>query len=339
MRSIITLSLFFALSAQARPIELEGLAPNQHDWVWLQVTESGELLAADTHHFYHWSDEGRLLQKLAAAPKTLILAAYFDGTYYFLSTNDLVTYQYDHQGHLLAETRDPNQFIYKYLPKGDQLYCLPFTNNDTLTIAPYFFQVHELDLERVGRDLHVRTKALLGKIQPIQASMQYNMLGVWLATHGNETLLVNQLEAKIYRYSPDQVRKEQLAGTKQPTEVAAVSLDLVGYRKPPQEPFIITRPMKREAYAASRDAWWNSWSRIAWFGSHAKGYLIAYEVPDCAEPTNCASTRLDLQVLSPNFQRLGQPQSTRGRPFGLDGQSRFYVLDTRAAKPLVQVYD
>lgn len=339
MRAVILFPFVWTLFAFARPLELEGLKGTKHDWVSLLVTQTGELLAADYLHLYHWDGDGRLLLTLNAKAGTQIIAAFFDGTHYYLSTSDLVTYQFSNTGQMLAATHGLDQFIFKYLPLGDRLLCLPYTNNDTLTESPYFFQVHDLALERRGNALQVRTKALFGKIQPIQTAMQYNLLAIWLVPQGSVTLLVNQLEAKVYRYSPDQIRKEQLAGTMNPTEVTAVPLELVDYHQPPGQPFIIDRPMKRDAYAASRHAWWNSWSRITWFGSHANGFIVAYEVPECEEPSNCSSTRLAIQILDPRFKRLGQPRYTHGLPFGSDNQSRFFVMDTTSDRGLVQVFD
>ncbi len=339
MRGVILQPFIWTLLAFARPIELEGLNATKREWVALLVTQTGELLAADDLHLYHWDDDGRLLLTLDAKAGTQIISAFYDGTHYYLSTTDLVTYQYDGRGHLLAASRGPDQFILRYLPLGNRLLSLPYTNNDTLTESPYFFQVHDLAVERRDGALQVRTKALLGKVQPIQARMLYNMLDIWLAPQGKDILLVNQLEAKVYRYSPDQIRKEQLAGTMNPTEVTAVPLELVDYRKPPDQPFIINRPMKREAYAASRQVWWHSWSRISWFGSHAKGFVVAYEVPECKEPAGCTSAGLAIQVLDPRFKRLGPPRFTHGLPFGSDGKSRFFVLDTSTDRALVQVFD
>ena len=276
--------------------------------------KDGSYLANNYHRVWHWAADGSLIARIGArgeGPGEFqgISQVLWTGRYYWvLDARRLVSSVFDARGNYLFG----KPFAFRqFVPIDDRLFALkasgfnPFENR-------YPRVLQEIEPNITDFDLVLQEGMLFRQMTPRQVALDYNFKLVWGVREGNNYLVVDQVDPTIRIYDDSVVQAEAEAEAKgKYQEPEKIELMLPHFVAPPEQMEI--------RFANNRQSieWWQSWSRICYFGRAGENYIIAYEIPDPEDPI---ANQQVIQRLDREGRLLGKPLVVSGQFTGISGQ-------------------
>jgi len=263
-------------------------------------------IALTNYQVWHWNAQGEVIAQFGAkgeGPGEFVWAGqvHWDGEYYWvIDSKSLSSSVFDRQGKYLD--RKPVYFR-QFVPVQDELFILDFSKvnqwdgNFPTTLQKITYRVDEDGLSVELTPLRFK------KVSQRQKDFHYNFKLVWVARDGQDYLVVDQLEPKIWVYSPETIERERSTPEDRPFEPPYVNVQARRWVEPPKSMPGNIKSDKDFLY------WWQSWSRINYFARAGETFIFAYEIPDEDDPSE------SLQVI----QRIGRDGRAKGKPLILNG--------------------
>lgn len=287
--------------------------------VLLPTVSASGILASDGNQVYHWDFEGRLIRQISC--RGLVLAKiHFQGFYLFAEveneTGAFFTEIYNNNG-MLVGTTDYHQ---EFFNLGESLWVLSGLPAELLRKTPHPFLLRQgrlienaegkLSIEMKGEPFH--------KAMPRVRELSYNFQRLWVVQDWADSLVMNQLEPRIYRFSPQTRSQERQEGARAWTSVPFEQLDLPMF-KVVNQLFKLKKVMPVAEARAAKDAWFRSFSRIEFFGRYLDQYLVSYSLPSDVPGESVRG----YVVLDEDFQRISEFNQIDGIIIGLYGDKLF----------------
>lgn len=292
----------------------------------------GKLALMTRTHFWVWNDAGDLHKTLTAK----------DGqnftSWISLPEGLLISY-HNREGQMgtvlldgkFEELSHFDFFASRFQNVDGTLYTFPISAE-----SPHFPHKHPylfvpIHLQPEGETYRLTTlKPALAKAHPQLIHSEFEYKSAWLVKLENGYAVMNELEPKVYLYSPLQVSIEKREGHNTPSNIVGSSIPFQNFNpitsgfQPPKGVFKQGEVLKML---------WDyneSHSTINWFGKIDDGFLVAYSVPDCEDTNPCQESLLGLQKLNSNFEMVGAPRIQPGNLIGIrNGQ--VYILQFQRA--------
>lgn len=275
------------------------------------LSKNNTFLAMTTYQVWHWDSEGNLINRFGSKGEgpgefQFVGQVLWDGTYYWVvDSRMLESSVFDNNGRFLF--RHPLYFR-QFVPVEDEIFVLDFSQlNQRRGNLPTTLQKIEYDVGEKAINVKL-VNPRFKKVSERQREFQYNFKLVWVVREGNEYLVVDQLEPKIWRYSPETIARES-------------KLTEMELFEPPYTPFQATRweePPKSMPASRKSDrefvVWWRSWSRINYFAKAGNDYMVAYEAPD---PDSPAESFQVIQRIAKNGKAIGKSMALEGAIMGV----------------------
>lgn len=287
IEAMITFCLFVAMepmdgnSYESIQVDNQGVYLNRLTYNNAKLAHDGSFLVFSQYHVWHWDRDGRLIQKLGGrgeGPGEFmgVSEVFWDGEHYWvIDGKRLSSTVFDKNGRYLF--RQP-QYYRQFVRAGERMFLLDYSRLDPA--SPVYAQVlHEMNYaisdERLDVDF---TGFSFKRISELQMKLQMNFKLVWIVPDGERLLVVDQLEPKIRIYDDAAIKAEDELSDKRPFEPGFIPIQTRGWVDPPEDGF--------KDFHTNRDflVWWNSWSRINYFGEIGDDFLVAYEVPREDQP-------------------------------------------------------
>lgn len=312
----MTILLFFFLSYG--DIELE----QSPDKLFLPTVSSTGILASKGNVLYHWDLDGRLIRQIQCRG-FVINKIFYEGFYLCAQAEaggaSYYTDIFNGSGEMIGTTSYREGFF----NLGGSLWLLSGLSVDSLRQSPHPFLLRQarlvegesgsLILEEKGEAFH--------KVAPRIRQLAYNFQRLWVVQDWSDSLVMNQLEPRIYRYSPETRSKERKDGDKTWTSVPFVRVDLPLF-KAVDKIFRLDKVMPLEEAKAAKAQWFRQFSQIDFFGRFLDQYLVAYTLPSDDDQEGVKGYVL----LDENFERKTEFQQINGTIIGLYSD-RIYERD------------
>ena len=263
-------------------------------------------IALTNYQVWHWDAEGKVINQFGAkgeGPGEFVWAGqvHWDGDYYWvIDSKSLSSSVFDNHGKYMD--RQPIYFR-QFVPVGDELFILDFSKVNQFD-GNYPQTLQKIEYRIDGRGLSVEMTPLkFKKVSQRQKDFHYNFKLVWVVREGQDYLVVDQLEPKIWVYSPETIGRESKTPDNRPFEAPFVNVQARLWVDPPK---FVPGNLKNDKDFLY---WWQSWSRVNYFANAGEDFIFAYERPDEKDPAE------SLQVI----QRIGRDGRAKGEPLILSG--------------------
>lgn len=277
----------------------------------VRLQPDGSFLANNFHQVFHWNEHGDLITSMGGRGEgpgefqAISEVLFIDGYYWVVDGARMESAIFDNTGHFLY--RKPIN-CRQFLQTEDQVFLVdnsaynPYSKNYPTVIQEIQFKIDQDNLE-----IHT-TPLRFKKISEMQRNLRMNFKLFWISRQGDRYFLMDQLEPKIRIYDKAAREKERQSSIDEPFEPNSLALNLKYWVHPPEkmaEGFESNKQMLR---------WWQSWSRINYFGDAGDGFFVAYETPD---PEDAQNNLQVIQRLDLTGQRMGQPLVLEGLCMGV----------------------
>lgn len=345
-----TLSIFWILVWFSSELELDPVPLELGRDNCRQLCSDGSILVGGHGKVFHWQADGKLLMTLPlvgypeySKEKPVSFCAYLNDVYW-VTLKSRPTLFFDKNGDPVALHPDSARPSISYLNVVGGRYFWPQQDLDFLRANNFAFMANEVRLLQTHQGLQLETSGLqFCKAYPAMHERLFNFKRIYLA-RGNkrngENILyyaMNQLENRIYAYSPAVVKKEYEDGERKSTPVPFEVIPLAKYRTRPVKlfdpGFSFYEGEAKKQVDRKFSEWWNRLGLISSFHKYSQGYVITYEIPDIDEQGRCNSYHQGLQTLSQTFKPNGALKEISGQPLGIQrtegGEERFLFLDIK----------
>ena len=254
------------------------------------LERDGTILGFTKYHLWHWNQDGSLIRKIGGkgeGPGEFlgVSQALWTGEYYWvIDGNTLTSSIFDKQGRFLYKQ---NLYFRQFVRTHNRLFKVDFSKFDyhRKSYPPTLYEInYAIDDEKLEAN---PTDLFFKKITERQMNLGNNMKLAWMVEEQGRFLVVDQLEPKIRVYDAANIATEKNANLYKPFEGMAIPIQARKWVEPP--PSFKTRHKDRRSFVS----WWQSWSRVTYFGKLGNHLVIAYEIPDPKDSQEA------LQVLQP----------------------------------------
>ena len=309
------LFLYFVVMAEQIPFEeikLDNLGMYLsrigYGKVWLE--RDGTFLAASHYHIWHWDTAGRLINRMGGkgeGPGEFqgVGEVIWNGDYYWAIDNQrLISTIFDAEGRYL--TRKPIYYR-QFVRLEDQIFALD-VGKFAVGVSEYPPLLQEINYRIKDGELEVEhTGFNFKKVTPKQVRLNFNFKLLWAVREADRYLVVDQLEPIMRIYDPATRKREREIGNNQPFEPNFMPMELKSWEDPPDS--------WTQQGGTARDfrQWWQSWSRINYFGKAGDDYVVAYEIPNEEDPESSLQA---VQRIAKDGHAIGEPLIIQGYCMG-----------------------
>ena len=308
----VLLLIFSGFEIELEPVDQEITLQRR-----INLSADGEFYAGTRNYLYIWRRDGSLRLRIGGPELSQPTSYHFDGSHYLVCevvASGGVTHVYDYQGHHLFQA---DFYTHQFRVIDGDLFAFPLPlQNDTWP--------HEFPTQFQKLNYHVGPEGLaysfgspaFGKMTQKQQDLIYNFKLVWAVKVNDTYHLVNQIEPRVYHYTPEGIEKDRIGGPDFPTSVGftTLSLDsfsqLQSYFSPPKGLY------DNEEMAIMNAQWWHSFSQISGFYAYRNGFVVSYTIPQC-EQGDCTDSKAVVQRLDSQFRPVGEPMETNGYFLGV----------------------
>jgi len=290
------MNLLWILSLCSQVLHLKPAVPYKMG----MVSHLGHILISDGLCVYHWNPEGQLIRRIGKTGYR-VQSYFFDHSYYwicFVRDDGIDPFHMEYQAtnmgrfHLSVYRNDEEIKVIDsfYVPFfrqiGGSLY-LPYQLRSHHDGWPgYLYEknfpplLSEMQgLEREGDYIFRPTGFSFCKIRPRMLDLGFYFKEVWSCYQSSKFVVMNELEARIYLYSKEAIKRERWEGSILPTKVDFLDLSLPGFITAPKEFWSPEKIMLEDEAEPLMHAWLHSFSQITFFGRVVEGFLVAYTIP------------------------------------------------------------
>jgi len=273
----------------------------------VQLGKDNTFMASAQYQLWHWDENGKLINQLGAkgeGPGEVMFLGQvlWTGDYYWvIDSRKLQSSVFDKKGRYLY--RKP-LYYRQFVDIDGELFVLDYSKVNQMQ-GNYPPTLQKIELKISETELRVtETPLLFKKVSEMQVKFSYNFKLLWGVREGDTYLIVDQLEPKQWRYSPEVLAQESKVSLTEPFEPPSNPMQASRWVDPPENGLPPNTGTDREFMR-----WWVSWSRVNFFGRLGEDYLLAYEVP------NEEFDQESLQVV----QRIGKDGRAKGNSLVLEG--------------------
>lgn len=278
-------------------------------------------------HFYVWDKTGQLIHTLPVPeghtfnawieiPEGLLIS-------YHNREKKLGTWLFNDSFEIIA---DFDFFSARYHRVGDTIYTFPISTETGQLELGHVYLFSPIKIQGTHGELElVRSDPRIAKAPDIMRKFGFNYKQAWLVADAEGYLVANELENKIYRYSPADISFEKRTGLGIPSKKSGQVLTLNNFN-----PLLDDFDPPKGAYKNGevRKMLWQyqeAHSRILGFDRFRKGFIIGYQVPNCDENGDCQESLLGLQRFDENLNPIGGARVQPGMYGGVKDDA-VYVL-------------
>jgi hypothetical protein len=277
------------------------------------LQQDGTVLAASKYQVWHWDREGKLINRIGRkgegpgefqSPGSMV----WNGQYYWIVDHiNLFSSLFDSNGQFLSRKQ---LYFRQFVFVADRIFAVDYRG--MTTFRKFYPQtLQEIRWWVENNEIRVEeTDLRFVKVFEKQVELVMNFKLLWLAGDEERFLVVNQLEPRIYVYDRATREREDMVPEEHPFQPKFFALRLPHWVDPPDS--FKFRHGNHRAFMS----WWQSWSRINYFGEVDGGFVVAYEIPDENEPTNSLQV---IQTVDKKGRAVGEPLVSDGICFGIWG--------------------
>ncbi len=340
MAVMLLLSILCLAKERELPLSRVGQPLDRDAAACAALGEDGSVLATGGKRLFHWNADGSLRHTIPLEQEIMYCATW--GGDYLVTPRQMSapSQLIDAKGKPL-QVREPLPRVLALTRLEDQLYVTD-GSLARLRQTPYAFMVESCSPQPQPGGWTLRRDGLgFAKANDRQRELFMRFARVMVVRQGQPgkdlLAVMNELENRVYLYSPEVIARERIEGQRSASKVPFVTLDLPEYSAPPHAYFELGRVTPRdEDFAEQARRWRNSLGLIRRFDACREGYQVAYEVPIYAGKT-CTGFKIALVVLGPDFKRLGKPRWLDGIPLGPARDGAYRVLQLLAQPGSAQV--
>ncbi len=281
----MTLMLFFVLateSMQRIKLDNKGIYLSKTSYGQVNMAQDGTFLVSSQYHLWHFDRDGALINRIGGkgeGPGEFmgVGESLWNGEYYWIiDSQRLFSSIFDSEGKYLSKT---NIYYRQFVQVDGQLFVVDPSRYDSYN-PNYPPVLQEIQYQVQDGQLSVEhTDLLFKKISRRQNELMLNFKLLWAVREGKDRyLVVDQLEPKMWIYDRPTREQEKKAPVNSVFEPNYIPMNLRYWVDPPRA-FIKNVTVRSEFLR-----WWQSWSRINYFGRVGEDFVIAYEIPNPDSP-------------------------------------------------------
>lgn len=334
------LMLLFTLATEpVQEIKLDnkGIYLSKTSYGQVHMALDGTFLVSSQYHLWHWNQDGSLINRIGGkgeGPGEFMGAGQtlWNGEHYWIiDSQRLLSSIFDHNGRYLSRK---SVYYRQFVHVDGQLFVVDPSRYDSFN-PNYPPILQEIRYQIKNGELSVEhTDLLFRKISRQQNELMLNFKLLWAVREGKDRyLVVDQLEPKMGIYDPQARVREKKLPMRSVFEPKFIPMRLKYWVDPPRA-FIKNVTIRNEFLR-----WWQSWSRINYFGRAGEDYVVAYEIPD---PKNLESSLQAVQRVAKTGHALGDMLILEGFCMGSRDDKLYVFFEGEASKKFeyfIRVYE
>lgn len=276
MPLLLLFLLGFGEPAKTIKLQTNGMFVSSMDSNRVAFAKDGTIIGRAKYQIWHWDKDGRLIRRFCqkgSGPGEVegLGEVYWTGKFYWvIDSLSLQSTVFDANGRYLSRK---NLYFRQLINVGEQVFAVDYSQANQ-NIGNHPRNLQEIRFRLDNNQLMVeKTGLLFYKLTTRQQDMVMNFKLLWVVQEGDTYFVVNQLEPRMYVYDRKTRDAEAKIDALKPFEAPFVSIEFPQYAPPPKH---FTKNRQQRALLD----WWNSWSRINYFGKINDHFVLAFEVPD-----------------------------------------------------------
>lgn len=247
------------------------------------LNADGSVMAASQYQLWHWDAQGNLLNVIGGkgeGPGEFVNLGevLWTGDHYWIIDGSLIRSSiFSAQGVFLGNSP---VFFRQFVRTQERLLVIDMARlrNYNLNYPPVLVEV-DYNIDSQGQLSVRKSPHAWRKMTPAQTKLKGNFKLLWVVERDGRFLVMDQIEPRVQIYDQATIEAEQRLSDDDQFEVKGMTLALKDFVPAPE------RWPARQSFHKMR-LWWNSWSRITWFGAFHNDLAVAYTVPNEADPDN-----------------------------------------------------
>lgn len=269
------------------------------------VAKDGTFLALSRYQLWHWDQDGNIINVIGRKGEApgefgFLGEAIWDGRHYWIIDGyQLRSSVFDRSGRYLSTSA---KFFRQLIRVDDRLFAIDLSQFDAWR-SQYPPVLKEINYNIANNQLNIsETGMRFKKVSKRQMELRFNFKLVWVVQEGDTYLVVDQLEPKIWVYDNNARQTEAGIAVDKPFEPNFRPMQVKYWVEPPKR-------LEKKRSQSEHLVYWNSWSRINYFGRLGDAYVLAYNTPDEEDEYNSVQV---IQRIAKDGRALGDPILANG---------------------------